>query len=587
MPSVRLRTTAPAPGEVIADRYVIERVIAEGGFGIVVAAKHLDLEEMVAIKFLKPESAASPEVVGRFAREAKICARMKSEHTPTVIDVGVSPERGPYMVMEYLEGEDLLHVIARRGAMPVPEAAEIALQACEALASAHAAGVIHRDVKPENLFLARRPHGIDVLKVLDFGISKATIDGQVFGTPLSVVRTQSLVGTPHYMSPEQLRGRQEVGPPADLWSLGAVIYELVAGRGAFSGLGVTEVCASVLETEPPRLDALRADVPRGFADAIARCLAKKVDERFASAAELAIALAPFAPARACIEVERAVAVSRQGGLLEPLARAPALEALEERVVPMPPGSLPSPVPPDSSSSTATVRDPEDQRRPPRPSGRAPELTPLEAPTTTSTRPAPPSPASAPRVEILPTLQSVRLPRDRKTIAFAACAGAVAASAPVLVIVLALLGGDRHDAAPDTDSAERVGTTVVTTPRPADEPALLAKRIVRPSRRAAARPQTPPAPTTGVRSTESPEVPPGVPTTGVPSETTTSGVPPTGVPSEATTSGVPPTGVPSETTTSGVPPTGVPSETTTSGVPPTGVRSEGAAPRATGPLPDDF
>jgi serine/threonine-protein kinase len=450
MPVVRVRTTPPVVGEVVAQRWVVERVVAEGGFGIVVAARHVELDETVAIKFLKAESVDRPDVVGRFAREAKICARMKNEHTPTVIDVGVCPHRGPYMVMEYLEGEDLLHLVARRGPMPIAEVAEIGLQACAALASAHAAGVIHRDIKPENLFLAERPGGMKVLKLLDFGISKASLDGEVFGTPLSLVTTQCLVGTPLYMPPEQLRAKSDLGPTADLWSLGTVLYELVAARTAFSGIGVTDVCASVLETEPLRLDEVRPDVPAAFADVVARCLAKKPEARWESAAALALALAPFAPTSARIEVERAIAVSKAAGLPVPDAE------------PVPAASLPEP-----------------------------------------SAPAPPQP----RVEMLPTLRSARVPREPRTVLIAAAVGALAASIPLAIALVAL----RAPAAPPSEPEIAARAPIAFQVDEPTEVAITTRPATRPIPHPAA-PVEPASATTTTTMTPPPPLPPPAPST---------------------------------------------------------------------------
>jgi serine/threonine-protein kinase len=303
------------PGEVVGGRYRIERIVACGGMGVIVAARHIELEEMVAIKFLKGEFAAKPEVVGRFAREAKAAAKIKCEYTATVHDVGISPERGPYIVMEYLEGEDLEHVLAADGRMPFALAAELIMQAGEALANAHAKGIIHRDIKPANLFVVKNDHDVPVIKVLDFGVSKAALTGNVFGGAISLVKTQSLVGSPVYMSPEQLRfGNQDVAFTSDVWSLGAVLYELVSGSTAFTGATITQLCAAVLEVDPVPVGE-RVELPAGLADTIMRCLEKDPSRRWQSVAELVVALAPYAPTRACMMVDRVVALSRRAGLL--------------------------------------------------------------------------------------------------------------------------------------------------------------------------------------------------------------------------------------------------------------------------------
>jgi len=317
MPVMRLKGTPFAPGEVVGGRYRIERIVAEGGMGIIVAAHHLELEEQVAIKFLKEEFASQPEIVGRFAREAKAAARIKCEYTPTVFDVGISQERGPYIVMEYLEGEDLELVLDTSGRLPFTRAAELIMQAGEAIAVAHANGVIHRDIKPANLFLVKGDQSMPVVKVLDFGVSKTALSGNVFGGAISLVKTQSLVGSPVYMSPEQIRGKEDVHYTADVWSLGAVLYELVTGVTAFTGSSITELCASVLESDPPPVTDRAPDIPAGLAETIMRCLEKNPKRRVQSAAELVVALAPYAPKRARMIVDRTIAVSKAAGLVPP------------------------------------------------------------------------------------------------------------------------------------------------------------------------------------------------------------------------------------------------------------------------------
>ncbi len=300
-------------GTVIAERYRVERVLGEGAMGIVLAARHLELDELVAIKCIRAAMPWSQDVIARFAREAKASARLKSEHVAKVIDVGVSPPVGPYMVMEYLEGEDLAAVLQRRGPLPVRRAAEYVMQVCEALAVAHAASIIHRDVKPANLFLTR--HGdLEIIKVLDFGISKAPPHGRVFGGQSSVKETSFLMGTPLYMSPEQIRATREVDHRSDLWSLGVVLFELLTGRPAFAGDTVTQVCALVLEASTPRLTEYCQNAPEGIAQIIERCLMKDPAQRFQNAAELANALLPFAPPRARLHAERATSVLRASDL---------------------------------------------------------------------------------------------------------------------------------------------------------------------------------------------------------------------------------------------------------------------------------
>jgi eukaryotic-like serine/threonine-protein kinase len=313
---VNLVRTPFAAGEVIGGRYRVDGIVAEGGMGVIVAATHLELDETVAIKFLKPELAADPEIVGRFAREAKAAAKLKSEYTAAVHDVGISHERGPYIVMEYLEGEDFEKVLRRGGPIHYARATELMMQAGAAIAVAHAHKIIHRDIKPANLFLMHNDHGAPKVKVLDFGVSKAAITGNVFGGAMSYVKTASLVGSPAYMSPEQLRGKESVDVTTDIWSLGAVLYELITGTTPFTGGSVTGLYAAMLETTPITVAEHVPEVPAALSETIMRCFATDPRGRWQSVAELVVALAPFAPERARISVDRIVTLSKAAGLMK-------------------------------------------------------------------------------------------------------------------------------------------------------------------------------------------------------------------------------------------------------------------------------
>jgi serine/threonine-protein kinase len=329
-------------GEEIAGRYVVERAIAEGGMGIVLAARHCDLDEVVAIKFLKPEFARNPDIIGRFAREAKACTRIKSEYVAKVLDVGVSPSRGPFIVMEYLEGQDLSEQLVISGRLPYERAVELLLQTCEALAQAHAHEIIHRDIKPENLFVIKGSADVPVVKVLDFGVSKAALAGsRIFGNEIDVSKTQTLMGTPLYMSPEQLRGQIDVDAKADVWAVGTVLYELLTGEPPFTGTTVPEVCASVLETTPKKISDRAPEVPFELEEVIAKCLEKTPGKRYSTIAELAIALQPFGPKRARMCVERAIAAAKSANQVPPSLTSPISLA--------PPSNGPNSAGPPSSS----------------------------------------------------------------------------------------------------------------------------------------------------------------------------------------------------------------------------------------------
>lgn len=315
LPALRLLETDIAPGEIVNERYEVQRVLAEGGMGIVVAARHLELEETVAIKFLKPEFAKQPDIIGRFAREAKAVAKIRSDRTAMVLDVGVSIERGPYIVMEYLEGKDLDEILEERGRLPIARGVEIVMQAGEALAAAHAHGIVHRDVKPENLFISHIDDTIPTVKVLDFGVSKTALTGNVFGGAISLVKTQNLLGSPLYMSPEQLRAKGEITPATDIWSLGVVLYQLLTGEVPFHGTTVTEVCAAVLETTAPPMKTFTDEIPSELETVVRRCLERDPERRFKTIAELMLALAPFGPRRVRLSLERAVSISMSAGML--------------------------------------------------------------------------------------------------------------------------------------------------------------------------------------------------------------------------------------------------------------------------------
>ena len=302
----------PRPGEILAGKYEVERVLGRGGMGLVVAARHLQLEEKVAIKFLLPEAVSSPEVVGRFAREARAAVRIKSEHVARVSDVGTLESGEPYMVMEYLEGVDLAGWLRQNGALPVEQAVEFVLQASEAIAEAHALGIVHRDLKPANLFVVRRADGLWSIKVLDFGISKVTSVGGTSSAALT--QTSAVMGSPLYMPPEQMAASRDVDARSDIWALGVILYELLVGSAPFSGETLPEVCVKIATAPPPPLRNARPDVPPQLEAVIARCLEKDRARRYANIAELALALGDFGPRRARTSVDRILRTIQAAGL---------------------------------------------------------------------------------------------------------------------------------------------------------------------------------------------------------------------------------------------------------------------------------
>ena len=310
-------------GDVLAGKYRIEKILGAGGMGVVVAAHHLHLDERVAIKFLLPEVLGNAEVMGRFAREARAAVKIKSEHVARVIDVGSLENGAPYMVMEYLDGHDLSAWLELRGALPIEQAVEFVLQACEAIADAHGLGIVHRDLKPANLYCVRRSDGVLSIKVLDFGISKVT-GSQVSGPDMT--RTSSVMGSPLYMSPEQLRSSRDVDARTDIWSLGVILYELMTKKAPHTGDSLPELCMAIVAAPTPSIRSLRPDVPLALEEVINKCLEKDRNSRFSNVAELAIALAPFGPRRARSSVERVKGIIQSAGLSASALSIPVSEA---------------------------------------------------------------------------------------------------------------------------------------------------------------------------------------------------------------------------------------------------------------------
>jgi eukaryotic-like serine/threonine-protein kinase len=300
-------------GDILADKYRIERVLGAGGMGMVVAAYHLQLDERVAIKLLLPQTLANAEAVARFAREARAAVKIKSEHVARMIDVSSLPNGAPYLVMEYLDGEDLSHWVQTRGALPIELAVELVLQACEALAEAHSLGIVHRDLKPANLFCIRRADGLLSIKVLDFGISKVS-SLSASGPEMGMTKTASVMGSPLYMPPEQMKSARDADSRSDIWAMGAILYELVAARTPFRAESFAELVLKVAGTPPEPLRAIRPDVPPGLEQVILRCLEKDPARRFQNIGELAVALLDFGPKRARSSVERISRVMTASGL---------------------------------------------------------------------------------------------------------------------------------------------------------------------------------------------------------------------------------------------------------------------------------
>ncbi len=289
-------------GDVVAGRFEITRPIGRGGMGTVFEARHLASPEAsqnlppgatVALKILHAKHLANQEAVGRFLNEGRAAASVRGENSVRVIEVAQHQGR-PIIVMELLNGADLSAVL-RRGALEPSLAALFILQACEGMAEVHAQGMVHRDLKPSNLFLTNKPDGSPLVKVLDFGIAKSLVqdDEQLLVQTLTAVA----LGTPLYMSPEQIRSSGDVDSRADVWSLGTILYELLTGRPAFGGNTVSHITAQILERDPPPPSVVNPRLGAHFDAMIAKCLAKDPNQRFQTVAELARVLEPWAGAR--------------------------------------------------------------------------------------------------------------------------------------------------------------------------------------------------------------------------------------------------------------------------------------------------
>jgi eukaryotic-like serine/threonine-protein kinase len=302
-------------GQLLAGKYRVEKVLGVGGMGVVVAAHHVQLEEKVAIKLLLPEMLKNADVVARFAREARAAVKIKSEHVARVFDVGQLDGGAPYMVMEFLEGSDLAAWLRERGPLPVEQATEFVIQACVAIAEAHGLGIVHRDLKPANLYCIRRSDGQLSIKVLDFGISKLTEMARASDLPGgSVTRTSAVMGSPLYMSPEQVQNSKDVDARTDIWSLGVILFELMTGTVPFPGETFGEIAVKIAVHPQLLLRTCRPEAPPALEAAVSRALEKDRQRRYPNVAEFAVALLPFSSRRAEGYVERISGTIHSAGL---------------------------------------------------------------------------------------------------------------------------------------------------------------------------------------------------------------------------------------------------------------------------------
>jgi serine/threonine protein kinase len=318
--------SVPAPGEVIAGKYRVEGVVGSGGMGVVLSARHVQLGQAVAIKVLSLalSDERRPEAISRFFREGRAAAALQGDHVVKVHDVGVLDSGMPYMVMELLKGGDLSSVLENLQHLSIEQAVECVLQAGDAIAQAHRQGIVHRDLKPSNLFVTERSDGSALIKVLDFGISKSLKESRVEG---DLTTTRTVLGSPFYMSPEQVRDAKNVDHRTDVWALGAILHELLSGRPPFEADTLPGACAAIVADAPPTLRSLRADVPEAIEVVVLRCLEKEPGRRFARVEDLLAALEPYS----------ARALGRQ---------PPRIEVTPVRLV--------SPLPPQPSMTAATI-----------------------------------------------------------------------------------------------------------------------------------------------------------------------------------------------------------------------------------------
>jgi serine/threonine-protein kinase len=278
-------------GQIVDRKYRVDEVLGAGGMGIVVSAMHIALDEPVALKFMTIGQGRGDSTSRmRFLREAKAVRKLTSAHVARVFDVGQLPTGEPYIVMELLRGDDLAAYLRTRGRLTPADTVRFMLQVCDAIREAHAVGIVHRDLKPQNLFLTTRPGGGTLVKVLDFGIAKSL---EATDTDPSLTTSQNVVGSPVYMSPEQLRASKHVDERTDIWSLGVIMFELLAGRVPFVADSVMELGMRIMTVPAPSLVELRKEVPEALADVVQKCLEKEPENRFATIDALAAALRPF------------------------------------------------------------------------------------------------------------------------------------------------------------------------------------------------------------------------------------------------------------------------------------------------------
>ena len=314
-------------GTVVSGKYLIGPVLGAGAMGTVVAAQHLLLNQDVAIKFLVAGRWDQADAVQRFVREARAAIRIQSEHVVRVLDVAVLEGGAPYIVMEHLKGKDLARRLRAEGPLPIRQAVDLLLQACEAIAESHRIGIIHRDLKPANLFVLERDGVPASIKVLDFGISKSTrlvpptLDLEE-GAPITEART--ILGSPYYMSPEQMESARDVDVRTDIWALGVILFEMISGRPPFVGPSLVQVYTKMTSSDGSGWRAALEGHPPGLAAIIGKCLEWDRERRYATVRDFAGALAPFGSKRAGISLQRIMVTPDPSESNPGVERAPVL-----------------------------------------------------------------------------------------------------------------------------------------------------------------------------------------------------------------------------------------------------------------------
>ena len=324
--------------------------------GLVVEAYHELLDQRVAVKLLY-QDVADREAQSRLLLEARSAAKLQSEHVARVVDVDVGQDGLPFIVMELLEGADLCQIADVRGALPRWLVVDYILQALEGLAHAHGRGIIHRDLKPSNLFLANKPDGTQIIKILDFGISKSA-DNPTDKRSQQLTGGRTVLGSPPYMSPEQVRSPKSVDHRTDIWSLGICMYELLTNSMPFGGDELQETFAQILEKDPAPIRSLVTGVPEGLEQIVMKCLAKKRDDRFTDVGELAKALVPYGSGTWIHSADRVQATLTRA-LLEDMSsgtriRGPSAASSDRIAIPSAPGRRLDSMQPELHGTASTV-----------------------------------------------------------------------------------------------------------------------------------------------------------------------------------------------------------------------------------------